>query len=134
MIVINARIEATPETVEALTDAILTMEKATMTEEGCEDYTFSVELANPGVIRITERWQSEDALKAHFQTPHMAAFQRAMAEHPPAPALARMRPHAICRSVAADARRLRRAAGDSLQPRQRATFPMITSLRSTGTS
>jgi quinol monooxygenase YgiN len=83
MIVINARIQATTETVAALKDAILTMQTETATEEGCEDYTFSVELGDPGAIRITERWANEDALKAHFLTPHMATFQAAMQEHPP---------------------------------------------------
>ncbi|MCZ0944901.1 MAG: putative quinol monooxygenase, partial [Gammaproteobacteria bacterium] len=83
MIVVNARIEATPETVAALKDAILAMQSATLEEQGCEDYTFSVELANPGAIRITERWTTQAALQAHFATPHMAAFQAAMQAHPP---------------------------------------------------
>ena len=83
MIVVNARIEATPETVAALKDAILAMQSATLEEQGCEDYTFSVELANPGAIRITERWDSKEALQAHFATPHMATFQAAMQAHPP---------------------------------------------------
>ena len=83
MIIVNARIESTPETVEALRDAILTMQAATLEEEGCEDYTFSVELANPGAVRITERWVGKEALAAHFQTPHMATFQAAMQARPP---------------------------------------------------
>lgn len=83
MIVVNARIEATPETVAALKDAILAMQSATLEEPGCEDYTFSVELANAGAIRITERWDSKEALQAHFATPHMATFQAAMQAHPP---------------------------------------------------
>ena len=83
MIVVNARIEATPETVAALKDAIIAMQSATLEEDGCEDYTFSVEIANPGALRITERWTSQVALEAHFATPHMAAFQAAMQAHPP---------------------------------------------------
>ena len=83
MIVVNARIEATPETVAALKDAIVAMQNATLEEDGCEDYTFSIEIANPGAIRITERWAAKEALQAHFATPHMAAFQAAMQAHPP---------------------------------------------------
>jgi len=83
MIVVNARIAATPETVAALKDAILAMQSATLEEDGCEDYTFSVELADPGAIRITERWSSREALQAHFATPHMATFQAAMQANPP---------------------------------------------------
>ena len=83
MIVVNARIEATEETIDAMRDAILTMEQASQAEDGCDDYTFSVELGNPTVMRITERWRDMAALEAHFATPHMAAFQQAMAANPP---------------------------------------------------
>ncbi len=83
MIVVNATIEASAETIAALKDAIATMEAASRAEDGCDDYTFAVELNNPTVMRITERWASEDALRAHFATPHMAAFGEAMAAHPP---------------------------------------------------
>ena len=83
MIVVNARIEATPETVTALKDAILAMQNATLEEQGCEDYTFSVELANPGAIRVTERWTTKADLQAHFATPHMATLQTAMQAHSP---------------------------------------------------
>ena len=83
MIVVNARIETTPEAVAAMRDAIIAMQTATLEEDGCEDYTFSVELADPGAIRVTERWTTMEALSAHFATPHMAAFQAAMQAHPP---------------------------------------------------
>ncbi len=83
MIVVNARIESTPAAVEAMRDAIVTMQAASLAEDGCEDYNFAVELADPGVLRITERWASKEALGAHFQTPHMAEFQAAMQAHPP---------------------------------------------------
>ena len=83
MIVVNATIEATEETIAAMKAAIATMETASRAEDGCHDYTFSVELNDPNVLRITERWESMDALAAHFAQPHMAAFQAAMAEHPP---------------------------------------------------
>lgn len=83
MIVVNATVTATAATIEALKPAIAEMEQASRAEAGCEDYTFSVELNDPDVVRITERWVSMDALKAHFATPHMAKFRAAMAEHPP---------------------------------------------------
>jgi quinol monooxygenase YgiN len=83
MIVINARIAADPQTIGALQPAIAAMEQASRAEPGCEDYTFSVELNDPGVIRITERWRDMAALAAHFATPHMAAFGAAMQAHPP---------------------------------------------------
>ena len=83
MIVVNARIQTTPQAVDALREAILAMQAASLAEDGCEDYNFAVELANPGVLRITERWASREALLAHFQTPHMAGFLAATQAQPP---------------------------------------------------
>ena len=83
MIVVNAVITATADTIAALKDAIATMETASRAEPGCHDYTFSVELNNPDVLRITEKWASMEDLQAHFAMPHMADFQAAMAANPP---------------------------------------------------
>ncbi|MEM7002137.1 MAG: putative quinol monooxygenase [Pseudomonadota bacterium] len=83
MIVVNAIIKATAANIDAMRDAIATMEAASRTEAGCQDYTFSVELNNPNVLRITEKWDSMDDLGAHFGMPHMAEFQAAMAANPP---------------------------------------------------
>jgi len=83
MIVVNAIIETTAENIANMKDAIAVMEQKSQAEAGCQDYTFSVELNNPDVIRITEKWDSMDALVAHFQEPHMADFQAAMAANQP---------------------------------------------------
>jgi quinol monooxygenase YgiN len=83
MIIISACLHTEPGTVEAMTEAIITMMKASEAEEGCYAYVFSTEVGNPTNIRIFEQWEDEAALKAHFNTPHMAAFQAAMAENPP---------------------------------------------------
>ena len=82
MIIVNGKIETTAENIAALKAAIGTMQDASRAEDGCYDYTFSVELHDPNVIRITEKWESMDHLKAHFATPHMAEFQKAMGAHP----------------------------------------------------
>ena len=82
MIVINAIITAKEETIAAMTDAIGKMEQASLAEDGCHEYCFSVEISNPTKMRITERWESAADLAAHFATPHMAEFQAAMAANP----------------------------------------------------
>ena len=83
MIVVNGRLESTVENVAALKEALAAMENASRAEDGCDDYTFSVEINEPGIIRITERWRDLDALAAHFRSTHMAEFQQAMRAHPP---------------------------------------------------
>ncbi len=81
MIVVNGVIQSSIEDIQALTQVVATMEEASRAESGCVDYTFSVELSDPTVIRITEQWESLEALQAHFAMPHMADFQQAMAAH-----------------------------------------------------
>ena len=83
MIIINAAIESDTDGIAAMKDAIARMEAASLAEDGCHDYCFSVELNDPTRMRITERWESMEALSAHFQTPHMAEFQQAIAANPP---------------------------------------------------
>jgi len=84
MIVVNAIVTSTQEDIVALQGAISTMEAESRKEEGCLDYTFSVELNNSSILRITEKWRSLEDLKAHFEMPHMAEFQAVMGQHPPA--------------------------------------------------
>lgn len=83
MIVINAAMQTDADSIDAMKEAIAKMEVASLAEDGCRDYCFSQELSNPSKMRITERWETMEALAAHFQTPHMAEFQKVMADHPP---------------------------------------------------
>ena len=83
MIIVNGRLELSEAHIAALKLAMASMEDASREEEGCFDYTFSVEVNEPGIIRITERWESMAALHVHFASTHMAEFQGAMSEHPP---------------------------------------------------
>ncbi len=83
MIIVNGRLKLTVAHIEALEPAFTAMEQASREENGCFDYTFSVEVNEPGTVRITERWKSMDALRIHFASTHMGEFQAALAEHSP---------------------------------------------------
>ena len=83
MIIVNGRIETTASNIESLKTALKSMENASRLEKGCHDYTFSIEINNPNIIRITERWDSIADLEIHFKSEHMATFQAAMAASPP---------------------------------------------------
>jgi quinol monooxygenase YgiN len=84
MIVVNAVVKTTRQDIAALHSAIGAMETASRAEAGCDDYTFSVELNDPDTLRITEKWHSVEALRAHFATAHMAEFQKIMGAYAPA--------------------------------------------------
>jgi quinol monooxygenase YgiN len=78
MIMIEGWLRLTAADIDRLRPAAVTMLAATRQEDGCLEYAFSQDLADPDLFRIVERWRDEAALAAHFQTPHMAAFQRAL--------------------------------------------------------
>jgi quinol monooxygenase YgiN len=84
MIVVTGVVKTTQQDIDTLRNAIGVMETASRAEAGCEDYTFSAELSDPEALRITEKWDNVESLKAHMTTPHMAEFQKAMGAHPPA--------------------------------------------------
>ena len=44
---------------------------ATLREDGCSAYSYAADVADPGLFRVVELWESRAALKAHFATPHM---------------------------------------------------------------
>ncbi|MEM7702061.1 MAG: putative quinol monooxygenase [Pseudomonadota bacterium] len=65
--------------IDAGREALEAMITASRAEEGCIDYAYSIDLLDPTIMRITEKWVDHAALVFHFQTPHMAAFQQALA-------------------------------------------------------
>jgi quinol monooxygenase YgiN len=79
MLIIAGTIEIDPSKREPALAAAREMMAETLKEKGCHAYTFSADLADPSRIHLFERWESEEALLAHFATPHMAAFQKALA-------------------------------------------------------
>jgi quinol monooxygenase YgiN len=78
MIVIAGHVALDPERREAASTAAREMMQETRKEAGCISYTFSADLEQPGRFRIFEEWESEEALRAHFASPHMARFQKAV--------------------------------------------------------
>ena len=78
MLVIAGHVKIDPAKVDEATPAALEMMRETHKEAGCLSYTFAAALEDPGTFRIFEEWESQEALDAHFQAPHMAAFQKAM--------------------------------------------------------
>ena len=77
MIIVIARVEVDPGDIDRVRPVLDAMMRSTWEESGCLSYSLAVECEKRGVISIAERWESEAALKEHFHTPHMAAFNAA---------------------------------------------------------
>jgi quinol monooxygenase YgiN len=80
MIIIQGWIRLADGEVERLRPAAETMIRTTRTTEpGCIEYNFAIDLLEPNLVRISERWADQAALDAHFASGHMKEFQKAMA-------------------------------------------------------
>jgi len=78
MIVIAGTVQVHPDMRDEALRAAIAMARATRAEPGCRAYRFTTDLEDPAIICIFEEWETEAALAAHFQTPHMAAFRAAL--------------------------------------------------------
>lgn len=81
MIIIAGTVEVDPEQRDAALTAGCPHMQATRDQAGCIDYVWSADLLVPGRIYVYERWQSEDALRAHFEGPHYRAMRDTIAAH-----------------------------------------------------
>jgi quinol monooxygenase YgiN len=54
------------------------MATASVAESGCLAYRFTADLDDPCLLHVFEKWESAEALDAHFATPHMAEFMTAL--------------------------------------------------------
>ncbi len=84
MIQINGTIKLGRPIDAATRKAIVDMVRASRAEDGCLDYTFAADLADPDTLVLFERWRDHPALDAHGASDHMAEFQNFMAANPPA--------------------------------------------------
>ena len=53
---------------------------ASKAEGGCIDYTYAIDVLDPQIMRVLERWQSWQALETHFKAPHMDAWRAALSD------------------------------------------------------
>ena len=75
MIVIEGSVRIPPENLEAARPVMEQMIRASRAEPGCIDYAYAVDVLDPSLIRVTERWESRAALTAHFAAAHMATWR-----------------------------------------------------------
>ncbi len=64
----------------AIIEAANVMRGATVAEDGCVEYRFSFATDDENTVLVFEEWRDQDALTAHFATPHMAVFQGLIVE------------------------------------------------------
>lgn len=77
MILVIGTVRLPSENIARARPAMQAMVAGSRAEDGCLEYAYSEDLLAPGLVRVTEIWRDREALKAHFQTPHMAVWRAA---------------------------------------------------------
>ncbi len=80
MIVVVGQFRFPPERMEEARPVMRRVMEATRAEPGCVEYNYGEDVLDPGLIRVSEIWESREQLAAHMQTAHMAEWQRERAE------------------------------------------------------
>ena len=75
MLIIAGKFRIDPAQRDTAVAAANEMMAETLKEKGCHAYAFTADFSDPARIHLFERWESQEALTAHFATKHMARFQ-----------------------------------------------------------
>jgi quinol monooxygenase YgiN len=77
MILIVGTVRLPPNKTHEAKLAMRAMILASRAESGCVEYSFSEDVLEPGLIHVTERWKSREALRTHAASDHMRAWRSA---------------------------------------------------------
>jgi quinol monooxygenase YgiN len=78
MIVVIGQFDIHPEDAPAAAGLMQMMMNETIKEQGCHHYAYSQDLSTPDRFQLSELWENDDALAAHFRSDHMATYRTGM--------------------------------------------------------
>lgn len=64
------------ENLNAFREMVAPVLAATRAEEGCIAYAYAEDLAEPGLIHLSEVWRDKAAYERHFAQPHLQSWLR----------------------------------------------------------
>ena len=82
-IVVNAEVDWGKENIHEIFQIPQKHVEVTLSEEGCEEFSFAVDINNPNIIRATEVWSNMQVLESHFKTENWVYFNSIMEKYPP---------------------------------------------------
>jgi quinol monooxygenase YgiN len=74
MIIVNGTVRFGAGEIDRLRDSMARNIEATRAEDGCEHYAYAVDVSDPDLLHVAERWRDDEAIEAHMRSPHMGAF------------------------------------------------------------
>lgn len=84
MIIIGGVFEVDPDQRDAFIQGRLEAMRRSRSEPGCQEYVFAPDPLEPGRVILFERWESEEALKAHLGVLRSAPRNEPAPDAPPA--------------------------------------------------
>jgi len=78
MIVILGQFDLHRDDAEAAAELMHVMMNETQKERGCLHYAYARDLSTPDRFQLSELWEDDDALAAHFRADHMAIYRAGM--------------------------------------------------------
>lgn len=79
MIYVIATLHIRPEKRADFLENARTVIAHTIKEQGCASYDLASSITEPNEFVFVERWETRDALTAHFATPHLQEWRRVSA-------------------------------------------------------
>jgi len=73
VIIVAGHIDVAPEQRDEFLAGRAETIRKSRTEPGCIEYVFSADALEPGRVRVFERWESKEALRAHLSALQSAA-------------------------------------------------------------
>lgn len=83
MILVAGYTKYQPGMIEKLKGAMRKVVEATRKEDGCINYDFAVDITDPTILIVFERWRDQKALDGHIGSAHVAEWRKAGAEAGP---------------------------------------------------
>ncbi|NML06877.1 putative quinol monooxygenase [Sphingomonas sp. G-3-2-10] len=77
MLVITGTFRVPPANLDAARPVMAAMIAASRAEAGCLHYSYGEDVLEPGLIHVTEHWETAEALAAHGQVDHIRAWRAA---------------------------------------------------------
>ena len=79
-IIVMGSLRFPPDMLEKVKPYLRILVEATRQHDGCLAYDVAEDLFDPGLIRFSEAWPSEDLLQRHLKAPHIAPWREKCAE------------------------------------------------------
>ena len=77
MLLVVGTVRLPPERLADARPVMARMVAASRAEPGCRLYAYAEDVLDPGLVRVTELWDDQAALDAHFASAHLAAWRSA---------------------------------------------------------